>query len=44
MGETIRVVNTNTNRTLDAVVIGPGTVAVGGANPPRLAAIQGFRP
>ncbi|MCK6453364.1 MAG: flagellar basal body P-ring formation chaperone FlgA [Alphaproteobacteria bacterium] len=42
MGETIRVVNTATNKTLDAVVIGPGTVAVGGSAPPRLAANQGF--
>ncbi len=41
MGETIRVVNTATNKTLDAVVIGHGTVAVGGGVPPRLAANQG---
>jgi len=42
MGETIRVVNTSSNRTLDAVVIGPGTVAIGGGHPPRVAANQGF--
>lgn len=42
MGETIRVVNTVSNKTLDAVVIGPGTVAIGGSVPPRLAANQGF--
>jgi flagella basal body P-ring formation protein FlgA len=37
MGETIRVVNTTSNKPVDAVVIGPGTVAVGGWERPRLA-------